>query len=77
MPALSARGIRSVLSSALKGLMDGTCTVEKADAAAKVAAQMNQIMRTKLDAAKLHFDITGKKNELALTAIGHATEDEE
>lgn len=76
VPAISARGMRSALSGALKGLMDGTVTVETAQAVAKVAAQMNEIMRTELEAAKLHFAITGKKNELALVAIGHAAEDD-
>lgn len=76
VPAMSARGIKSVLSGALKGLMDGTVDVETAKAIAQVAAQANLIMRTELDAAKLHFEITGKTNEFALTAIGHTVDAE-
>lgn len=76
VPALSARGIKSVLSGVLQGLANGTVSPERAQAVSKVAAQMNSIMRTELDAAKLHFEITGKKNDHAMTAIGHTPDDD-
>lgn len=77
VPALSSRGMKSSLSTVLKMLIEKRIDPETANAAAKVAAQMNNIMRTELDAAKLHFEITGQKdNSHALLAIGHEPPDE-
>jgi len=64
--------MKSVLSQILRGLCDGSVDVQQAQAASKVAAQLNAIMRTELDAARLHFEMHAKPNGYALTAIGYA-----
>jgi predicted oxidoreductase len=69
--------VKSALSGTLRGLIDKTVDANTANAVAKVAAQLNNIMRTELDAAKLHYEITGKKHEYALTAIGYVAEEAE
>lgn len=77
MPAMTPSGLKSALASAIRGVMEGTCDPQRAVALGKLAAQANAIMRTELDAVRLHHEITGEKTEHAMKVIGHGVASEE
>lgn len=59
--AMSVRTLNELLAKAIQETASGKCSVESAKAIASLAAQMNNLLRTDLDAMRLQHDIGGSE----------------